>query len=183
MDIRKYSRYASLFHKPGIINDSITGMEWMESDYDFRTLKEVTELCSILEFLNELLTILTIGTPNLMMLGHSLGVFDWRNNALLSKEIFNKLISEIVMYPLNSTTAYKDELGRITIKFAKPVLQKHGVRKSLALHKINIDREDNFDLTTIPIIVKRFPLSEDINMIVKVKMKNDWVNMIDIWYE
>lgn len=184
MDVRKkYERYASLFSKAGILDDSITGMEWMERDYDSRTLKEVTEACSIFDFLNELLTILIIGTPNLIMLGHSLGFFVWKDNAFVSKEVFNKSISEIVVYPLNKATAYKDELGKITIKFVHDFLSKQDVLKSLTFHKLKIAKEGNFELTTIPAIVKRTPLSEDINMIVKVKMKNDWVNTIDIWYE
>lgn len=174
MNLRKKNgRYASLFLKATILDDSITGMEWMESDYDSRTLKEVTEGSSVFEFLNELLTILIIGTPNLMMLSRSLGVFDWKNNALISKEVFNKLISEIVMYPLTKATVYKDELGKIAIKFSQDVLSKQDVLKWLTANNIAINSKDNFNLNTIPIIVKRIPLSETVEMFVKVSMKDD----------
>jgi hypothetical protein len=31
--IGRYRRLQDLYHKPGIIDDSITGMEWMEEGY------------------------------------------------------------------------------------------------------------------------------------------------------
>lgn len=102
MEIRMYRRFQDLYHKPGILNDSITGMEWMEKDYDPRTLREITEDCSVFDYLNQLIEILMIGTPNYIFLAHSLGTFHWQNDAFESTDIFNKGISRIAMYPLQS---------------------------------------------------------------------------------
>ncbi|NOS93977.1 MAG: hypothetical protein HOP30_18825 [Cyclobacteriaceae bacterium] len=180
---KKISRYASAFLRVGYLDGSLSGMEWMDREYDSRTLKEVTQSCSVSEFCNELLAILLIGTPNLSMLCYSWGVFDRKENFMISKVVFNKLISEIAIHPLDKTTAFKDELGRITINFAQTTLSKQDVLNLFTLHKIEIEHEDDLELTTIPTKVKRIPLDEYVDMMVKVKMRNDWVNMIDIWYE
>jgi hypothetical protein len=183
MEIRKYLRYTSLYHKAGILDDSSTGMEWMDSDFDSRTLREVTELSSVFEFLNELLTVLLIGTPNIMMLEHSLGVFDWKNNVLVSEEIFNRSISKILIYPLNQAIAYKDELGRITIELSTEIFFHKDVLALLSFHKLSIDTESDSELTTFPVIVKRQPVNEEIRMYTKFKIKNEITTALEIWYD
>jgi len=179
-----YRRFQDLYHKPGILNDSITGMEWMEVGYDSRTLREVTESCSLLEFLNELLTILIIGTPNYNILGHSVGVFNWKNDSFVSNEIFNKCIEKIVMYPfIKNSNAYKEELGRIEIELSQQIFTYNDALELLMFHNLEIHEDDKFEITTIPITVKRVPLSEEVNMIVKIKIENKMVTTMEIWYE
>jgi hypothetical protein len=183
IDIKKIGRYNDLYHRLGVMDHSFTGMEWMEEGYDSRTLKEVTESCSAVEFLSELFFILLISTPNYNALAHSLGVFDWKNNALFSKEVFNKWINKIIMYPLADSTAYREELGKITIELIQHSFMYSDAVKLLTLHKFEIQSEDGLEVITAPFLVKRIPSNEPANMIVSLKTKDRLVTSLDVWYE
>ena len=187
MNIKMHKKFVGLYHRPGILDDSTTGMEWMEKDYDFRTLREVTENCSVSDYLNQLLEILLINTPNYISFAHSLGTFQWKNDTFASTEIFNKEILKITMYPLAKTTAYKEELGEIIIEFPNKSLLYSGVLEMLAFHRFQKQRENDDVITSSAFLcsrkMRRMPINEEIILNVTLNAHEMFVSCISFSYQ
>ena len=115
---RSVGRYSSMHMRIGVIDDRLTGMEWMDTNYDTRTFREVTENAKVIEFLRHLLIVLIIDTPNFDCLGNSLGCFTKSNNIIKSDFLYNKEIYSILMFPLYNSK-FDAELRKMEIRIKK----------------------------------------------------------------
>lgn len=110
-------KYELLSSRQGLVDGLFSSMEWMEDNYDNRTIKQLTENVKNVEFIREMIDILSFDVVNVDYLSLELGFFDIYERVYISKICFNENVQQIKLFLEDQTKWPKTELKSIEVEF------------------------------------------------------------------
>jgi len=172
----KQRKYEGMYFRVGVIDDSDDSMDWMEPDYDDRTLKDITESSSVAVLLENLIDIFVLDTPNIEMLSTSLGEFTQTDGVLFSKKVYNRNISDIELHSIK-TSNFSSETSKVIIRIIEKTLLKKDFETTLK--KYSLELLDN-EMVIAKVENSLVSFNAELNM--RVLFNNDYVDTVILSY-
>ena len=171
----KQRKYDDMYLRAGVINDE-DPMGWMELDYDERTLKDITKNSSPIVFLENLLDILKVDSPNINFLSNSLGEFIKKDRVLYSNSVYNKAVKSIELFSVEKSK-FDTETSKIVMQFEESLIIKNIVEDLLELNSIDeLRKNKNISKVENPLV------SFSADLICEISLDEDYIDKITFEY-
>ena len=110
---RKYELLSSRF---GLSGSPFSSMEWMEENYNTQTIKKLTENVGIIQFIKEIIDVLSFDIVNIDYLSLELGYFNINERQYISNLCFNEKIHQIKLFLEDQTKWSDSEINSLEIE-------------------------------------------------------------------
>lgn len=174
--MEKKEKYNGLYSRPGIINETYSGLEWMDINYDSKSLKDIIKDSTSTDLIGHLLDVLLKDTPNIEAFCSAFGSFVEQNSIYISQKLDNDFLDKVLIYRMENSK-FKTETKELLLFFKEESFKSKDLEKVLMHYGFNWKNNESSKK-----LVKSNIANFNMNLWVRARINNDYVEKLSFEY-